>query len=50
MFKKAYRFDDEVVFYFDAHDNKYVAQGGSLAWRLNNPGLLRSHDPIVQWQ
>lgn len=38
--KKAYRYDDEIVFYFDAFDNKYVAQGGSLAWRLNNPGLL----------
>jgi hypothetical protein len=48
MLKKACRFDDEIVFYFDAHDNKYVAQGGSLAWRLNNPGLLRSHDPIVK--
>ncbi len=41
--KKAYRHDDEIVFYFDAFDNKYVAQGGSLAWRLNNPGLLLSH-------
>ena len=27
--KKAYRHDDEIVFYFDAFDNKYVAQGGS---------------------
>ena len=41
--KKAYRYDDEVIFYFDAFDNKYVAKGGSLAWRLNNPGLLLSH-------
>lgn len=41
--RKAYRYDDEIVFYFDAFDNKYVAQGGSLAWRLNNPGLLLSH-------
>lgn len=41
--KKAYRYDDEIVFYFDAFDNKYVAKGGSLAWRLNNPGLLLSH-------
>lgn len=43
MLKKAYRYDDEIVFYFDGHDNKYVASGGSLAWRLNNPGLLLSH-------
>ncbi len=42
MLKKAYRYNDEVVFYFDARDNKYVAIGGSLAWRLNNPGLLLS--------
>ncbi len=41
--KKAYRYDDEIIFYFDAFDNKYVAKGGSLAWRLNNPGLLLSH-------
>lgn len=41
--KKAYRYDDKIVFYFDAFDNKYVAKGGSLAWRLNNPGLLLSH-------
>lgn len=43
MFKKAFRYDESVVFYFDTHDNKYVATGGSLAWRLNNPGLLLSH-------
>lgn len=43
MFKKACRYDDETVFYFDAHDNKYVATKGSLACRLNNPGLLSSH-------
>jgi hypothetical protein len=41
--KKAYRYNDEIIFYFDAFDNKYVAKGGSLAWRLNNPGLLLSH-------
>lgn len=40
--KKAYRYD-ELIFYFDAFDNKYVASGGSLAWRSNNPGLLLSH-------
>ena len=41
--KKAYRYDDEIIFYFDAFDNKHVAKGGSLAWGLNNPGLLLSH-------
>jgi hypothetical protein len=43
MYKITYRYSDEVVFYFDHAGNKYVASGGSLAWRLNNPGLLRSH-------
>lgn len=43
MLKKAYRHDDETIFYFDAQDNKYVAKSGGLAWRLNNPGLLSSH-------
>lgn len=47
MFKQAYRFDDQTVFYFDEYDNKYVAKGGSLAWRLNNPGLLHAHEPFV---
>ncbi len=43
MLKKAYRYDDETIFYFDAQDNKYVAKDGSLTWRLNNPGLISSH-------
>lgn len=43
MYKKAFYFDDDVIFYFDKYDRKYVAEGGSLAWRLNNPALLTSH-------
>lgn len=43
MFKSAYAYNNDVIFYFDFLGNKYVAQGGSLAWRLNNPGLVRSH-------
>lgn len=43
MYRKAFCFDDDTVFYFDEFDRKYVAEGGSLAWRLNNPGLLTSH-------
>jgi hypothetical protein len=43
MFKSAIAHSEEVIFYFDFLGNKYVAQGGSLAWRLNNPGLVRSH-------
>jgi hypothetical protein len=47
MFKQAYRFDDQTIFYFDEQDNKYVAKGGSLSWRLNNSGLLHTHEPFV---
>ena len=43
MYKKAIAYDSEVIFYFDAYGNKYVAKGGSLAWRTNNPGLIHSH-------
>ena len=42
MYKAAYKYDDNVIFYFDLAGNKYVASGGSLAWRINNPGLVRS--------
>src|SRR6202140_4775983 len=44
MYKIAYKYDDDVVFYFDLAGNKYVASGGSLAWRINNPGLVRSRN------
>ena len=43
MYKAAYKYSDEIVFYFDSAGNKYVATGGSLAWRINNPGLVHSH-------
>ena len=46
MFKKVCRYDDEVLFYFDEHDCKYVAMGGSIAWRTNNPGLIHSRDHL----
>lgn len=43
MYRSAYRYTDEIIFYFDPAGNKYVAAGGNLAWRINNPGLVRSH-------
>jgi hypothetical protein len=43
MFKSAHAHDDGTVFYFDEMGNKYAAIGGSLAWRINNPGLVHSH-------
>ena len=48
MYKSAYGYDEETVFYFDAFGNKYVAQGGSLAWRINNPGLVKSHSHVAR--
>lgn len=48
MYKEAHRFDEETLFYFDHYGNKYVAKGGPLSWRLNNPGLLHAHDSIVR--
>ena len=43
MYRVAYRYNDDVVFYFDWAGNKYVASGGNVAWRINNPGLLHHH-------
>lgn len=40
MFKIACKYDKDVVFYFDTWGNKHVATGGTLAWRLRNPGLI----------
>lgn len=40
MFRLAYKYSEELIFYFDSAGNKYVATGGNLAWRVNNPGLV----------
>ncbi len=40
MYRIAHANNDKIVFYLDSSGNKYVASGGSLAWRLNNPGLV----------
>ena len=42
MYRAAYSQDGNIDFYMDSAGNKYVAIGGSLAWRLNNPGLVHS--------
>ena len=39
----AFRYSGGAVFYFDRDGNKYIAAGSNLAWRINNPGLVRSH-------
>ncbi len=46
MYRTAHARDEEFIFYLDAAGNKYVASGGSLAWRLNNPGAILYLDLI----
>ncbi|NGX43540.1 MAG: hypothetical protein K940chlam7_01838 [Chlamydiae bacterium] len=43
MYRLAYRCGDEKIVYYDLAGNKYIASGGNLAWRINNPGLVHSH-------
>lgn len=43
MYRLAYKYSDDIVFYFDFAGNKYVATGGTVAWRINNPGLVPWH-------
>lgn len=47
MFKTAYPHDN-LIFYFDEYGNKYVAKGGNLAWRINNPGLIPSRSSVAK--
>lgn len=46
MFIHFFCFNEDIIFYFDSSDNKWIAQGGSIAWRTNNPGLLQAHQLI----
>lgn len=46
MFKSAIAHSEDIIFYFDRLGNKYVAQEGSLAWRLHNPGLQQYWNDI----
>jgi hypothetical protein len=48
MYTKAFPYNNDVIFYFDTYDNKYVAKGRSLAWRTNNPELVHSRSAIKQ--
>lgn len=35
--------EGETALYIDSSDRKFAAKNGSLAWRINNPGLLKHH-------
>ncbi len=48
MFILAYPEDSEHIAYFDSYFNKYIAKGGHLAWRINNPGLVHSHSHVAK--
>ncbi len=48
MFTLAHSHDSDCVFYFDSNFNKYVAKGGSLAWRINSPGLVHCHSRVAK--
>lgn len=48
MYTKAFPYNDDVIFYYDMYDNKYVAKGRTFAWRTNNPGLVHSRSTIKQ--
>ncbi len=48
MFVFAYPEDVQHIFYFDTAGNKYLARGGTLAWRINNPGLIQSRNRVAK--
>lgn len=48
MFILAYPEDPEQIAYFDSYGNKYIVKGGSLPWRINNPGLVLSHSHVAK--
>ena len=35
--------EGETVLFVDDSDRKYAAKNGNLAWRINNPGLVKHH-------
>src|SRR6185503_1117444 len=43
MYRIAYPQDENTVVYFDNCGNKHIRKGGNLSWRINNPGLVKSH-------
>ena len=35
--------EGDTALYIDEYDRKYAAKNGNLAWRINNPGLIKHH-------
>ena len=48
MYRIAYSPDENTIVYFDKSGNKHIRKGGSLSWRINNPGLVRSHSHFAR--
>jgi hypothetical protein len=46
VFVKSIEGNQSTQIYFDGFNNKHVRRGGTLAWRCNNPGLIRSHSDV----
>ena len=46
-YKIAWR-EGETVLFIDDSDRKYAAKNGNVAWRINNPGLVKHHCRLVR--
>lgn len=44
MYRIAFQQDENTIVYFDKSGNKHIRKGGNLSWRINNPGLVKSHN------
>ncbi len=42
LYKIAWK-EGETALYIDNSDRKFAAKNGNLAWRINNPGLIKHH-------
>ena len=40
--------EGETALYIDASDRKFAAKNGNLAWRINNPGLIKHHSHFAR--
>lgn len=48
MYRIAYSLGENTIVYFDNSGNKHIRKGGNLSWRINNPGLVRSHSHFAR--
>lgn len=48
MYRIAYPQDEKTILYFDKCGNKHLRKEGNLSWRINNPGLVKSHSHFAR--